>query len=174
MDPANFLGFLRLKPVLVFAVVIASSLFLFLPGQTAHSLGISSIRDFARPAIGVLWLLSASLLTAHALAAVTAAAAKEWRERRMVRAGQRRLHQLTPQEQQVLAGYLRTNSRTRSFPFTDGVIAELVAVGILRRATNVSQIGQVFPYNLQPWAWYYLKRHPELVGSAREHEPDLD
>ncbi len=31
------------------------------------------------------------------------------------------------------------------------------------RPTNLSRGGEVFAYNVQPWAWEYLNSHPRLL-----------
>jgi hypothetical protein len=83
--------------------------------------------------------------------------------RRIIYNGIQRLHDLTPEEQNILAFYLTNSARSQFLQFTDGVGEGLETCWIIRRASQISE-GFYFPYNIQPWAWKYLKKHPELVG----------
>jgi hypothetical protein len=46
----------------------------------------------------------------------------------------------------------------------DGAIGGLKRNGIVFQAANISTPGSMsFPYNIQPWAWNYLHKHPDLL-----------
>jgi hypothetical protein len=83
----------------------------------------------------------------------------EYREDRQIR---QRLHKLTPYEKAVLRGYIVGQTRTQYFGVTDGIVAGLVAEGILFRPGAMGSPDR-FPFNIYPWVWDYLNEHPELL-----------
>lgn len=75
--------------------------------------------------------------------------------------GKKRLRHLTQQEKRILRGY--DNTWSQSFDCTDGVILALEYEHIVYQASNISMEFTTFSYNIQPWARYYLRKHPELL-----------
>jgi hypothetical protein len=84
------------------------------------------------------------------------------RQRRTLKGWQRRLHDLTPAEKGILDRYIGGHTRTLNLDIGDGVVQGLVGVSVLYRASNVARLTTV-AYNIQPWAWDYLREHPELL-----------
>ena len=79
------------------------------------------------------------------------------------------LHELSPPERECLALFVESDSTTHSFHISDGVIGGLVAKGILFRSSNAGHPGSLsFDYNVQPWAWRYLKKHRDLLTPKGE------
>ncbi|MBI3319988.1 MAG: superinfection exclusion B family protein [Candidatus Omnitrophica bacterium] len=60
--------------------------------------------------------------------------------------------------------YVEGKTRTQYFQIEDGVIQGLVAVDVLYRSAQVGHLLSGFAYNIQPWAWEYLNRHPDLLS----------
>jgi len=73
------------------------------------------------------------------------------------------LHDLTIEEKELLAEYIDNNTRTTSIKYSNGVAKELESSMVIRRASNMAHYHDVFPYNIQPWAWEYLSKNPELL-----------
>ncbi|MBU2802589.1 hypothetical protein HFV02_10085, partial [Acidithiobacillus caldus] len=44
-----------------------------------------------------------------------------------------------------------------------GVVGGLVAEEIIYRSSSMGQFGAYFSYNIQPWAWDYLRKNPHLI-----------
>ena len=76
---------------------------------------------------------------------------------------ERRLHDLTDEEKNVLRDYIHRGSRTHYLEMNNGVTAGLVAAAVIHQASPMSVRRTIFPYNIQPWAWDYLREHPELL-----------
>ena len=88
--------------------------------------------------------------------------------RKRIRADFARLHHLPPGEQIMLGGYILENQRTQYFHVEDGVVAGLVDERILYISSTVGRARTGFAHNIQPWAWEYLSKHPNLVTIAAE------
>ena len=80
---------------------------------------------------------------------------------------EKRFKDLTESEKQILAIYLLRDSKTQGFDAANGVIGALEKQDILVRVTNFGYHSS-FQYGIQPWAWQYLKKHPEKVGLSKE------
>jgi Super-infection exclusion protein B len=80
----------------------------------------------------------------------------------------KRLHNLTPREQQILGPYIRGDYRTRSLPHTDAVAKGLADDGVLYRPDVPRSPNGDEAYNIQDWARNHLKAHPDLLGKFSE------
>jgi hypothetical protein len=75
----------------------------------------------------------------------------------------KRLHDLTPHEKTILREYIDNETRTQYLSIGNGVVSGLVHEKILYRSANIGNLSG-FAYNIQPWAFDYLRQHPELLG----------
>ena len=150
------------------AVAIASGVVLFGPEWMIAGMGLRAIRDDYRPVLGGALLIIVSLLCAEGASTVLGWGRQRIVGRRNDQIRIRRLHDLTPHERVALRGYLEHDTRTRYFQPSNGVAQGLVHAQIIYRAANLSSPAEGFAYNVQPWAWHYLRAHPELV----ELEPE--
>jgi hypothetical protein len=73
------------------------------------------------------------------------------------------LRTLSPVERERLRMYLKDNTTTLNFRYGAGVPMGLVRKGILYLPSEVSIGGDQFAFNVSPWAWELLKKHPDLV-----------
>jgi len=85
-------------------------------------------------------------------------------ERRKKEEKEKRLHSLSSEEKAILKDYLDNDTKTRPFSFFSGTHKGLVASGVLYTSSDISMPGRdTFDYNINPWAWDYLRKHPELI-----------
>lgn len=73
-----------------------------------------------------------------------------------------RLYKLTPEEKNILLTYIKNDSRTQYFEFSDGRITELIFYDILYHSSNVGDL-TAWPVNIQPWAWDFLHKHQKKI-----------
>ncbi|MNW63366.1 hypothetical protein D3C74_415740 [compost metagenome] len=66
-------------------------------------------------------------------------------------------------EKRILLYYFVNGTNTQLLAFNDGTVGELAGYRIIQRASNVSRMGALFPFNLNPWAREYLAKNPELL-----------
>jgi Super-infection exclusion protein B len=163
LEWSKVIEWLKPTPKLFFAIAIGCALLLFAPESTLEPLGLLKFREEKRLLLGSGLVLGSVLLLAEAMASIGSWLRGWVQYRRLIHNGIKRLHDLTPAEQNILALYLTNNTRSQFLQFNDGVAEGLETCWIIRRASQISE-GFYFPYNIQPWAWKYLKKHPELVG----------
>jgi hypothetical protein len=164
MDPSKWTDWIKLSPRYLLGLCLASGAILFGREQWLASLGVETLVAEYRIWIGLVFLVSASLLISQGVAGVLPASRKWVDERRRLKWSKRRLHDLTTEEKQVLGDYIQRKSRTQVLLVNNGVVAGLMAEGVLYRASNLSsRPGPNFDVNIQPWAWEYLVKNPELV-----------
>jgi len=158
---------LKLAPRYVFAVCFATGILLVARPSDLATLGLEQFMNQYRSWFGVAFVASISLLLAHAGATGFGWVRKEWRWRRHLVHGRRRLRELTSDEREILARYLENDTRAQFLAVSCGVTAGLADAGIIYRSANLSSTdGISFAYNIQPWAWDQLREHPELVEAA--------
>lgn len=173
MDYSKLFSALKLPPQIFLGIALASGLVLFTPAQFTGTLGFDSLLTTYRAWIGAAFVLSSSIFLAAIAARTVPFFGRVLRDRWNVRQYEKRLRVLSPPEQAILAEYVQNNTTTRDFPISDGVVGGLVARKILYLASNIGHPGSTsFDYNLQPWAWAALKRHPELVIPPNHSEHD--
>jgi Super-infection exclusion protein B len=163
-DFSKILDWIKLQPRHLAGAVVASGAYLLLGSKQLAFLGLSSVDAELRPWVAGLLLVSAGFLSAHGVASCFAAAQKAWNSRRLLRFRQTSLHHLSPEERAVLAAYVLQNTKSLQLQITSGVAGGLEAAGIIYRSSSVGRMGSGFAYNIQPWAWEYLREHPELLA----------
>jgi hypothetical protein len=147
----------------LFAVVIGCSLILFTPEGFLGKLGLSNIKATYQTMISALFLIALSILGARGCAAII-----RWIKQRVawdknLKEMQNRLNDLTPEEKQILQQYILGNTRTQDLLIQNGVVNGLVAAKILYRSANLGSSAGSFAFNIQSWAWVYLKENPNLL-----------
>lgn len=136
---------------------ISSLVVVALPGSLVGSLGIATVVQSIRVVCFFLALLMFVLLVINGSELVV-------KHVRTERGYMGVLRDLSEDERDLLREYIHNNTKTQSFPISHGVASGLECQGVLFRASNASHPGSVsFPYNIQPWAWHRLKKHPELL-----------
>lgn len=164
IDPTKFLDWLKLAPRYLLGIAFATGIYLLLGQAQLEKVGFWRYDRLIRPWTFVVFLISAAFLAAHLASDGLSHLREKSRERRKKRRLEARLHDLTPDEQETLAGYLRENTKTSYLDAMSGVTGGLEAAGIIYRSSSLGSGGFRFAYNLQPWAWEYLKANPGLVG----------
>lgn len=104
----------------------------------------------------------------HLVFALSKVAQESWKTRQQRKQLTAKLTSLSPPEKAILATYLARATTTLSFDARDGVVGGLVAKKIIYRASNIPSSMLMFPYNLQPWVWDYLKETPEILDGASD------
>ena len=76
----------------------------------------------------------------------------------------KQLKTLSSTEKKVLKKYFDQDTQSLQLGSMDGIAGGLVAKNILFRSSSLGTADAYFAYNIQPWAWVYLKKHPELLN----------
>jgi len=144
------------------ALCIALCVILFVPESIAFSLGIDTFRTAYRVFLGPGLILVASWLLTRGLSHLKRPIA--------ARRAKRHVHQflsnLTPEEKGYLAPFIIEERNTIHAPIEDGIAGGLVAKRILYRASQVFDMVEGVPYNLNPSAREFLTENPHLLEGA--------
>ncbi|BDR13791.1 superinfection exclusion B family protein [Vibrio sp. STUT-A11] len=162
-DPKQIIDWVKLSGKQAFILSVITSILLFSNDEVLGKLGVSEAIGSWQIWIGLVWLVSVAILAAEIVFPVYGFVAQRVTWYFNLKGYQKRLHQLTVGEKEVLLQYINQNTRTISLNYSDGVANELESARIIRRASNLAHYHDVFPFNIQPWAWDYLSKHPELL-----------
>jgi len=69
---------------------------------------------------------------------------------------------LSKEEKEFLLRYIEEDTKTQYSSILNGVATGLMAQGILFNPTGLARYDKM-AFNLQPWVWDYLKKHPRLL-----------
>jgi len=165
-DLSKIAEWINLKPRFWFGVLLLSSFLLFLPSESLDRLGLEDFRNSQKSWISLVFLGSIAFLGSYAAEEVWITGKKTYLERRQLRSRQDQIANLSPSEKNVLREYIGSQEATRCFEISDGIVNGLVVKGILYCSSNISVHYTSFPFNLQPWAWKYLNKHPEILSDS--------
>jgi hypothetical protein len=140
----------KLAPAPLLAVAIATAIVLFVPDSLAVILGIDAFRSANRGFIGGAFIFSWSYLAVHFLWWLRKLIVDAWSRRKDRLTREKQLDSLTPEEQGYLAPYVNDSVNTQNFPVEDGVVGGLLAKGVVYRSSNVFDMLEGVPYNIQP------------------------
>lgn len=165
IEASKIVEWLKLSPKQLTGLVLVTGSYLLLTQKQLAYFGLATLDTKIRAWVAVGFLASAGFLLAYgSFELVSAVRAR--RQRRARRAAQlAALHNLTPEEQAILAAYIRQNTKSIRLPIQSGVTNGLEDAGIIYRASDFGTMGTGFAYNIQPWAWEHLHAHPELLGT---------
>ena len=138
-------------------------LLIFGPGWIARDLGVNQVVSQYRWALGIGFIITFIAIMAALLSLAERHIIDYVSNRLWLRRKAKRMHDLTPQEKQILRVFFENNTRSCSLNVANGVVGGLVAEEIIYRSANISQGGTVFSHNIQPWAWDYLRKNPHLI-----------
>ena len=165
IDLAKILESIRIPPVVAGSVAIFTALFLFLPQSILDVISVGSLREEYAVWVGAAFLFSVAVLIAHCFKPTASWLKLKSRYLKALRSGKKYLRSLTADEKKILRGYLENETRTRNLSMEDGVVTGLESSLVLYKATGLLRAGRdmTTDYNLHPWAWEYLREHPELI-----------
>lgn len=167
----QFLDLMRLPIRLVIGALGALAVFFVAPDRWLTAVGILQYKPTEKTSFGILLLV----LIGSVFASIAGAVLGKIHTRRFLHGKREMLEALSDEEKTLLRTYIVRGTKTLHLPFNHGVIQGLVHSGVLYRATNASNPNYgatAFAYNLQPWAWKYLREHPEMLLPDDQEGPD--
>ena len=162
MDPIKFLDWIKLPTKTLAALCLVSGILIFSGEPTLDQFGLKGLVSEYRAYLGVAFLLTLVLTIVNSLAAL-------WRfifpliaEANWIRASRKRLQNLNPTEKQILSYFILNQTRSQNLSIQDGTVNALQKEKIIIRGSSLGSM-HGFDYIIQPWAWEYLNKHPELL-----------
>jgi len=166
---SKLLDWIKSSPKLLLPISFATGLLLFGKPEFIKKLGLLSQKDNYQPGIGIIFLLSTSVLASHLFFGLSSQIKTKIASSRVLRCRQKRLSNLTEQEKEILKGYIEKGTRTQYFRLEKGgVVRGLESEHIIYQASNIGRVLEGFAFNMQSWAWEYLNKHPELLSPKKD------
>lgn len=163
MDASKLIDWLKLTPRYLFALSLGTGLLLFGPMSILERLGLLKFLAEYRPRLGTVFIAATTIWVSHGLAQVGNVGLAWLKEKNAIRIRRSELKDLSPQERAILRQFIDGNTKTIALDIRSGVHAALESRHVIYRAATVSRHDMYFDYNIQPWAWDYLRRHPEVL-----------
>lgn len=130
-------------------------------------LSIKNRVGFPKEKVWIVWVVfvfSGSLLVGHGIVQAYNYGMNSWR----LEVQKENLHKLVPMEKEFLAWYIDKETKT-SFAYSPSDYSKGMLIGLEKKkiiytAKEVkNRVGEGAYYNIEDWAYEYLKEHPELL-----------
>lgn len=162
MDLAKLIEWIKLSPKYLLPISIISGLLIFSNEKLLNVFGIYEFVIDYRAVLGIVFLVSSALVLSNIILYLFSFGKKFYSQKYLEKIRISKLMNLTPDQKDLLYKYIFFDTRTQKFPVTDGNVTELVYYKIIYQASIVGNLDN-WPYNIQPWAWNYLKKHEEEI-----------
>ncbi|MCY9588641.1 hypothetical protein PC41400_07965 [Paenibacillus chitinolyticus] len=163
LDMGKILDILKLTPLYLFPIVLASAAMLFLPVDILKQLGIDPFTVKYKTWIGLTFIISFCFLITHLIYKFTTFVTGKNGDRKLHKFRIKYLHGLTEEEKVILRYYLFHNTRSQKLDLFNGVVSGLIHTQVIYQASSVGDY-YGFACNIQPWAWKYLKKNTHLLN----------
>jgi hypothetical protein len=165
----NLRSFLSLDYRSLFILAVASWTITAIPATVWEQIGLFALWSQFRPWIFIIALLTSIGLISGGLfdlVKVNSSSLARWVQSSQTRRNQAKILEATSRvEREVLARYIADDTTTMAFEIRDGIVNGLISKGILYRSSQLTNpMSYDLDTNIQPWAWRYLKSHPENLA----------
>lgn len=161
----NVVDFLKLPPRILGALAIASGLLLLLPDATIERLYMTSFRDKYGFALGIVFVVSVSILAVFLVVIVAKKIKKKYDSKQLKKAQIAYLKRIDGNKVQLIRQLLNESTHTAMLPMHDGLIVELQHCYVISPAGSTHAVNMSNPrinYFLQPWVIERIDNDPDL------------
>lgn len=167
MDHKNLIDWVKLSPKYLIPFSLVSGFLIFAGEEILDTFGLSLLLKNYRSWISIIFLISIALIASNFIVWLGGLITKKILQLRKLKMRIKKLNRLSNDEKMILLRYLLQNTRTQTFPFSDGRLAELIHYQIVFESSNIGNLDN-WPYNIQPWAWDYLQKHQDELFTESE------
>jgi hypothetical protein len=170
---SNLTDWYKFPPRILFAITVVCGVFLFGGSDFFKTLGLDTIQYQGRPYFGLGFLLFGALFISFPITEGSKWFYKWLKQKndqqQKKSAFKKWFAYLTPAQTIILRSFIENNTRSQSLNCADGEVNELKNAGIIYLPTNITFFdryrldGMYADFNIQPWVWDYLKKHPETL-----------
>ena len=161
----NIVDFLKLPPRILGALSVASGLLLFLPNVIIEKLYMTSFRDKYGFAIGIVFVVSTSILVVFLVVIIAKKIKGKYYNKRLKKARVAYLKRIDGIKVELIRYLLTESTHTAMLPMHDGVVLELKHFYVILPAGSTHAVNMADPkinYFLQPWVIEEIDGDPEL------------
>ncbi len=162
MDFSRWISWIKLPPKTLAGLCIVFAILIFSSDPALERFGLKSFVTQYRTYFGVGFLITLALTLLNSISAMWKFVYPWIVEAYWIRIGKKRLRSLTPREKQILGYYIHNQIRSQSLHMQNGTVNALQKEKIIIQGSSLGSL-HGFDYIIQPWAWEYLNKHPELL-----------
>ncbi|SRR5258708_3293783 len=160
---SSIIKWIKLQPTYLFALFIISVFLAFADSSILAIFSLNGIISTYRWVAGLVFLSTGVLLFVHLCLKIISFIRKQICEINKLHNLQNYLHDLTVEEKTILKRYIESNTKTQYLDRENGITRGLEIHKIIYDASSSGTSLNSWPYNIQPWVWRYLNRHPRLL-----------
>ena len=160
-----FAGFKKITPALI-ATSLASSAVLFLPTNILELLGLKGVSGNTRTVIGVLFLLSTTLIVTIALSSFWKLVIRKIRQAKILKNLRKRFLGLAPEQKRIVLELLKSEDKVILLDATSGNTLYLQNNNFIYRPEQIFSPGYdneiYMKFTPHPWLIDLYNNEPEL------------
>jgi len=160
-----FVGFKKITPALV-AISLASGSILFLPAKILDLLGLNELPENARTVIGILFLLSTTLIITIVLSSCWKVVTRKIRNTKVLKNLKKRFLALAPEQKKIILELLKSRDKV--------IVLDAASGNTLYLQNNnfIYRPGQIFSAGYDNEIYIKFAPHPWLIDLYNK-EPEL-
>lgn len=152
----------------VVAICGVAALFLFLPQPILIRFGLLEFSQKNHALLFIVFLLTFAFLCTYVLSWMQQTVSNEIRQRKSIRNGKTRLHNLSSDEKVILNKFVQAGGSVLNLDIMTGTAIVLREEGLIYAPViggrwHIGRMHAGFPYKIQPWVLRYLKHNPECL-----------
>lgn len=162
MDVTKWLDWMKLPTKTLAGLSLVLGILVFSSESTLNRFGLTSFVSEYRAYLGIGFLATVALTLVNCVAAILKFVYQWIVQAYLINIGKKRLSRLTPKEKRILQYYIHNQTRSQTLPVQDGTVTALQEDNIIIRGSSLGSL-RGFDFIIQPWAWEYLDKRPELL-----------
>ena len=161
----DLIELLKLPPVILAAITLASGIVLLLPDDLASKLYMSNFRSQYGFAISLTFLVSFSILICYLIVAIAKSIKDNIKAKKVVHIQENIARNLDEYEKDIMREFMRSSDRTVLLPMNTGIVRTLQHKMLIAPAGSTHLVDMSFeiPFLIQPWAHEFFTKHPECL-----------
>lgn len=167
----DFVNLLKLPPKILAGLAIASGLLLFLPDKIISKLYMDSLKSKYGFLIGVIFIVTISILTCYTLIVVGKAILHTYNNKRLIKYRKAFLKKLDYEDKILIREMMEQPGKTLELPVNHGTVIKLAYYNVIT-PTGSSHLVDPFDmriiYFLQPWVIQEITANPDLLNINTE------
>lgn len=163
----NYVDLLKLPPRILAGLATASGLLIFLPDNIISRLYMSELKTEYGFIIGVVFILSISILSCYGIIKVSKSIIKVYNNRKFLRLRKEFMKKLNYEDKRLLREMMNQPNKTLDLPMNNGTVIKLSHYKVITPAGTshlVNPLDMRIPYFIQPWVVDEINENPHLLS----------
>ena len=154
----------KLPLINITAFLLASSCFIFVPDKYLIILGVKDIRDVYRSIIGIVFIISFSIIIVNLIAYLFKKIKVVYYKNIRRKIAIDTLNDLSDAEQNILREMMTNGTDSTEVDIAYGIHSRLVNRKIIYKSSKIVRYRTKAIYSIQPWAKKYLQKNMHIIN----------